>query len=187
MKLTYDQAHEILVSTRGAGRNLRRKLERNTWLERHDDHIAVRLHSTEIIKFYPNGNITLHAGGWETPTTKCRINTYAPVYLYSINGVWRTDKGEFVSGQTPWSGHAAGYRTWDAIMALARECRGWPGVTEECTLEGTWRATYEALCDELDVVRQVPKGRRADYPLDAIMTRFSRGMCVLREAARRVA
>ncbi len=37
---------------------------------------SIRLHLTDVITFYPNGNISFNSGGWFTPTTKNRINDF---------------------------------------------------------------------------------------------------------------
>ena len=69
----YEDAAKLLT-----GRcRTRRKLENNTYLERHDDgDIAVVLHGTDVVTFKPNGDIILDTGGWQTPTTKDRMNRY---------------------------------------------------------------------------------------------------------------
>ena len=38
--------------------------------------ITVRLHSTHIVKFYEDGRVTLHTGGYHTVTTKECINHF---------------------------------------------------------------------------------------------------------------
>ena len=50
--------------------------------------IAVRLHSTYIVKFYENGKVTLHTGGWQTVTTKDRINEFITGRIYQKNHDW---------------------------------------------------------------------------------------------------
>jgi hypothetical protein len=50
--------------------------------------IAVRLHSTDIVKFYPDGSVTLHTGGYHTVTTKERINHFITGRVYSRNYQW---------------------------------------------------------------------------------------------------
>lgn len=66
-----------------------RKLENNTYLERHDDNnITVRLHQTEVITFYPCGLIKLRNNGWRTVTTKDRINKYSPVRIKQKRYEW---------------------------------------------------------------------------------------------------
>jgi len=74
---TYAQAAEYL-----AGRDSV-KLGNNTWLEMHAKEgtgyapfVAVRLHGTDIVKFWESGRVTLHTGGYYTVTTKDRINQF---------------------------------------------------------------------------------------------------------------
>lgn len=61
-----------------------RKLENNTYIQRRNlyedgkDAIALRLHSTDILTFYPNGKIQVGTGGWDTVTTRDRLNRYLP-------------------------------------------------------------------------------------------------------------
>lgn len=61
-----------------------RKLANNTYLQRRNlyengkDAIAVRLHDTDVLTLHPNGKITVSTGGWDTPTTRDRINSYLP-------------------------------------------------------------------------------------------------------------
>jgi hypothetical protein len=57
------------------------KLGNNTWLELTGsdpvhDYIAVRLHNTQIVKFWADGSVTLHTGGWYRVTTKDRLNEF---------------------------------------------------------------------------------------------------------------
>lgn len=79
----------------------RRKVANNTWAERRDDMIAIRLHSTDVATFAPDGTITLDSGGWLTATTKDRIHDALP-------GGWRVwqERGRwYVSG----NGHTYAY------------------------------------------------------------------------------
>ncbi len=57
------------------GRRDERKVANNTRLVRRaDDRIAVRLHSTDVVTFYADGSTRLSSGGWQTVTTRDRIN-----------------------------------------------------------------------------------------------------------------
>lgn len=49
---------------------------------------AVKLHQTEIIRIYPDGTYTLHAGGWRTVTTLARLRDFAPCNVHSDFGEW---------------------------------------------------------------------------------------------------
>jgi hypothetical protein len=46
------------------------------------------VHTHDVLTFYPDGSVSINAGGWETVTTKERINSYLP-------GDWRvySDRG----------------------------------------------------------------------------------------------
>jgi hypothetical protein len=89
--LTYDQACDLLTK----GRKGRKKLENNTYLERHDeDTVAVVLHSTAVVKIRSDGTFVLNSGGWLTVTTKDRINNYSPVRVSSVRGTWKLYDGQ---------------------------------------------------------------------------------------------
>ena len=83
---SYQEALEKL------GKRSSRKLENNTYLihyhEAKPHYIGVRLHNTDVVKYYPDGRIILNSGGWKTPTTKDRINKYAPVNVWTNKGIW---------------------------------------------------------------------------------------------------
>lgn len=72
----------------------KRKLANHTYLEVGPEGpfgpLGIRLHSTEILKFFPDGRIVLNSGGWQTVTTKERMNRYLPHpwSIYSEKGDW---------------------------------------------------------------------------------------------------
>lgn len=67
----------------------RRKLENNTYIRQEaDGNIYVRLHTTDIIILSPDDTFTLNTGGWQTVTTKDRLNKYGPVRIYQDKGQW---------------------------------------------------------------------------------------------------
>lgn len=67
----------------------RRKVANNTYLERRDHGIGLLLHSTDVVTFYPNGDMKLDSGGWRTVTTKDRINQALSGWrLWQENGQW---------------------------------------------------------------------------------------------------
>ena len=55
---------------------------------------VIRLHHTDIITFKVNGDIVLNSGGWQSATTKERMNEYLPngFYIYQEKSVWYLDK-----------------------------------------------------------------------------------------------
>lgn len=93
---TFTEAREILQDRDSV------KLGNNTWLEKAthfileglgevaetEDYIAVRLHNTQIVKFYADNPTTLHTGGWRTVTTKDRINEFIKGSVYQRDYTW---------------------------------------------------------------------------------------------------
>ena len=77
-------------SAKLTGRNaVSRKLANNTKLYRlNDTTIAVKLHNTDVITYHEDGRIVFDSGGWKTPTTKERMNTYSPARVCQSKGMW---------------------------------------------------------------------------------------------------
>jgi hypothetical protein len=92
---TYNEAITVLDEKRGDKST--KKLGNNTYLIRHDDYIAVKLHNTEVVKFYADF-VELNTGGWHTMTTKARINFYAPCQVAQKLGTWYIDGFLFYDG-----------------------------------------------------------------------------------------
>lgn len=63
--------------------------------------VAVNLHDTNIVKFYEDGRITLHTGGWQTVTTKDRINEFISGRVYQKKHAWFY-VGHNVEGAIDW-------------------------------------------------------------------------------------
>lgn len=90
--MTYTEAAAKL------GKRDSRKLGNNTYLERRGVDIAVRLHSTDIVTFHPDGSATLNSGGWQTVTTKDRINAFSEARLYQKSGIWYVSSALYHDG-----------------------------------------------------------------------------------------
>lgn len=81
-----------------------RKIGNNTYLIRHDSFIAIKLHNTEIIKYYPDNRIILDTEGWTTVTTKARMNEYLDkVSIWQERSVW------YISNRGEWTKRTAYY------------------------------------------------------------------------------
>ena len=66
----------------------KRKLANNTYLVVRDDGgFGIRLHATEVIIHYAD-HIILNSGGYQTVTTKARMNDFSNARVFSENGVW---------------------------------------------------------------------------------------------------
>jgi hypothetical protein len=65
------------------------KLKSNTTLEKDDEYIALRLHATPIIKFFPDGSIKIRNGGYQTRITQDRLNEYLEhAQIFTREGIW---------------------------------------------------------------------------------------------------
>lgn len=53
-----------------------------------DGNEVIRLHQTDIIVKYPNGDIEFNTGGWYTPTTKERLRRFSGYKVWSEKGIW---------------------------------------------------------------------------------------------------
>lgn len=84
---------------------LRRKLQNNTYLELRGygpagkEPVAVRLHSTDVLTFHADGSIRVSTGGWDTSTTRDRIDTYLPSGWH----VWSERGATILGNGVPWS------------------------------------------------------------------------------------
>jgi hypothetical protein len=84
--MTYEEAEKLFATARCPDKG--KPLANNTRLFKRGDDYAVRLHWTDVVTIHPDNTYTLRTGGWETITTKDRINSYAPVCVWSQQGIW---------------------------------------------------------------------------------------------------
>lgn len=87
MSATIEKLSQTLSSARS--KSAGKPIANNTRLfERGNGSIAVQLHSTDVVTYHTDGSFTLDSGGWQTVTTKDRINSYSECRVYSIKGTW---------------------------------------------------------------------------------------------------
>jgi hypothetical protein len=80
---------EAVKMVRGKRNAERRKVGNNTYAEiLHDGSVGIMLHSTYVVKIHPDNTHTLNSGGWQTLTTKDRINQYSPIRVYQRKFEW---------------------------------------------------------------------------------------------------
>ena len=96
--------YQDLKTTLSTARNRKagKPIANNTRIFDRGDYLAIRLHNTDILCYFPNGDIRLDSGGWQTVTTKARMNEYAPCHIYSERGIW------FISYENNTYGYADG-------------------------------------------------------------------------------
>jgi len=66
------------------------------YVDKEDGSRALEYHQTEIVTVMPNGNIKLNSGGWQTQTTKDRMNNFS---LYGLR-VFQKDSRWYVTTMT---------------------------------------------------------------------------------------
>jgi hypothetical protein len=80
---------EAVKMVKGISYRTRRKVGNNTYAEiLHDGSVGIMLHSTYVVKIHADNTYTLQTGGWQTSTTKDRINQYSPVRVYQRKYEW---------------------------------------------------------------------------------------------------
>jgi hypothetical protein len=102
---TYEQAAEILQSSRTGRRYgyFNFHSVRNTVLREEQDPdlgsvFHVRLYSTNVVTFLPNGHAILRDGGWKTVTTKSRMNACGFPVCTGPGGYWWVGCSIYVEG-----------------------------------------------------------------------------------------
>ncbi|NDC23379.1 MAG: hypothetical protein EBZ49_04540 [Proteobacteria bacterium] len=92
--MTHSQAVSMVRGKRNANR---RKVGNNTYAEiLSDGSVGITLHRTCVVRIHEDGTYTLSNGGWQTSTTKDRINQYSPYTVFQKNFEWFVSKGEQV-------------------------------------------------------------------------------------------
>lgn len=85
----HTSAANALDAGRTATSRAARKIANNTYLIRREDgDFAIRLHNTQVVIYHADGTVTLDSGGFQSPTTKDRMNTYSPFRVDSVKGTW---------------------------------------------------------------------------------------------------
>lgn len=114
---TFAEAEATLTHVRTGAPLQTRKVANNTYVHRIDaDTIGVRLHSTDVVKYHRDGTVTLDSGGWQTVTTKERLNAFTTFSIGATSGTWYVTKRnpEYLrTGSGAWSAWTVPY--WDGM------------------------------------------------------------------------
>lgn len=116
--MTWSDSYIGVVSELERGRkgSGRRKVDNNTYLETRPEGtvweygmpIALRLHATDILTYRPDG-ITYRTGGWETVTTKDRMNKFGPLRISQSARRWYVKVGDDWKGTSYSDGMVVAY------------------------------------------------------------------------------
>lgn len=133
---TYTEAASQLIHKTSGNAMTSRKVANNTYLIRRSaDDIAVRLHTTDVVTYHSDGTITLDTGGWQSYTTKERLNRFTPFSVGAIAGVWYVTRRnpQYMSDQSqPWSAWTVPF--WDG-MRIDPDATTPPAVPESEALK----------------------------------------------------
>ncbi len=80
----FEEAREVLKGRAS------RTIANNTFLARDGESIALYLHRTPVVTFNTDGSLILRTGGWQTVTTKDRLNRVVRAHGWSIYAKART-------------------------------------------------------------------------------------------------
>lgn len=84
--MNHTQATQLVLGKTNRGQ---RKVGNNTYaFIETDGTVAIELHGTKVVRFLTNGLIQLNTGGWQTSTTKDRINKFTNAGVYQKNHEW---------------------------------------------------------------------------------------------------
>lgn len=104
-----------------------RKIANHTYLKRRTSTcVAVRLHATDVLTFHDDGRIHVSTGGWNTVTTKDRINSHLP------DG-WRvwTESEEMFIGRGGWTNPVAAFNGNSVVIEADGTVTGGVSVEEK--------------------------------------------------------
>ena len=92
--MNYKEAEQQYKKARNKDKG--KKLAGNTYLFKDGEDYCVKLHQTIVIRIKPDNTYILSSGGWFTPTTKDRINSFTSkdISIYQRNKVWYFNNGE---------------------------------------------------------------------------------------------
>lgn len=94
--LTYQEALVLTLNDKGWT-----KVQNNSYVQvsanLEPGAIGLKLHETQIITWYPNGNIRIATGGWHSTTTRDRLNRYSPIAcrMKKMDGEYYIIAGDF--------------------------------------------------------------------------------------------
>lgn len=92
--MNFNQAKDLLANARGTTK----KLKLGTILRQEGTDFVISYHNTDVVTMHEDGTYTLRNGGWQTNTTKARINEYSPARVFADKGLWYVQNAKYVLG-----------------------------------------------------------------------------------------
>ncbi|MAG25779.1 hypothetical protein CMI47_09395 [Candidatus Pacearchaeota archaeon] len=151
----YRQAQEYMEGARdrSAGRPLDGK---GTRLMEHPEGFSIRYHDTDVVIIKPRNRWVVHTGGWDTPTTRQRINEYSPANVFAEKGLtWLQARGR--NPDEGWGADIPRYMMEDGSFTVNSRGR----------VLGAGKPWTRAEIKEID---RVQKRMRKDFSSQVVMT-----------------
>ena len=91
----YNYIDSYRSAERALDGNSSKVIGNNTKVYRTGDSISISLHGNKIISFYASGYLKLYDQGYQTSTTKDRMNRYTPsdFKIVQRDGIWYAKRG----------------------------------------------------------------------------------------------
>ena len=83
--LTYEDCIKLFDTARNPDKG--KPLANNTRLYKRGDEFEIVLHQTAVVSVLPEGKYIVRTGGWNTLTTRDRLNRYAPGRFFTEKGI----------------------------------------------------------------------------------------------------
>jgi hypothetical protein len=83
--LTYEEASRLFDTARSPEKG--KPIANNTRLYKRGDEFEIVLHQTAVVSILPEGKYIIRTGGWNTLTTRDRLNRYAPGRFFTEQGI----------------------------------------------------------------------------------------------------
>jgi predicted glycosyl hydrolase (DUF1957 family) len=97
--MTFATAAAAFATARNKDRGKPTENRNTVVVKVNDTTYGIKLYNTVVVNIHQDGTYTLNTGGWQTVTTKDRINNYSPARVYQRNGEWyMNDDGKFWDG-----------------------------------------------------------------------------------------
>jgi hypothetical protein len=97
----FSTAYDVFEKARGKIETVkRRKLANNTYLIDNGKRRAVRLHSTDILTEIGPGRLRVDTGGWDTMTTRDRLERFSNLRVWRDKGITYVDGHKLRDGMT---------------------------------------------------------------------------------------
>lgn len=83
--ITYEEVAKLFATARSPEKG--KPIANNTRIYKRGDEYEIVLHQTAVVSVLPEGKYIIRTGGWNTLTTRDRLNRYAPGHFFTEQGI----------------------------------------------------------------------------------------------------